>query len=549
MQINSSPNISNFDFTALFDISIPVPKATVTDISTYIGSGDTNIIGIVIKIVDPTNLAFTTTVYPPNVDIYPGLTSFSINLPYYNGQVTWGQYKVYATLIDQDGTQYDWSDSGTGIGYKTINLCKPNSLSNAVNNYGGLNLDVDPNCDLGMLIVQDNGTGFTYNGITPSATETALTVTYPIDTTGTVSQQTATFIPFTFPLTIAGVYSIQGTVIQTYPLTDTTTVKAAYYYQNTFDVQCGYTLCKALCDYEKLVADVTSCSPVNPNQATQQLRTLVLVIAELGKIAWFKRCGKNFGDILERLRKIGGFQCNCDCAPQGISIAPLYMSGGTIVKGNMCGDIDLTLTQFMGNIKIDASDITYLVAASSLQDFITVTPTDGVCSKTFTISIDVCAMLATTTLSCIGDVNVSSPAIQDGDTLVWNEDANEWQTSESALPTLSWIDLVSTSGNWTVPVGSRLQYSKDFLGNVRLRGFISGISLNASTYYVLATLPSGYRPSTSSGEVFIVPATNGSLVTAPTPAMITILDTGQILLTLGITGSSSLSVNCEFNVH
>src|SRR4029079_3753037 len=184
---------------------------------------------------------------------------------------------------------------------------------------GALVLDVDPNCDTGLLNVKDGGTGFSYNGFAPDTTTASLVITYPIDNTGGTAQKTATFIPFAFPLTVSGIYSIVGTVTQTYVFTDSTTsVKAAYYYQNTFDVNCGYTICKALCDYEKLVAQVQNCSIKNPNEALQQLKTLILVLSTLGKVAWFKNCGKKFGDVLLQLQRIAGFACDCDCAPQGI---------------------------------------------------------------------------------------------------------------------------------------------------------------------------------------------------------------------------------------
>lgn len=414
MLISGSPNLTNFDFEVQLDISQAVPKAIVTDISTYTGTGNLNIIGIVIRIVDPSNLILPQTIYPPNVDIYPGLTSTSKNLPYYNGQVKWGNYRIYATLIDQDGTQYAWTDS-TGVGFKSINLCKPNSLSNATLNFGGLNLSVNPDCDTGLMIVQDGGTGFSYNGVTPSETETALIITYPIDTTGTTAQQTATFIPFTFPLTVSGIYAIQGTVNQTYQLTETTSVKAGYYYQNSFDVQCGYSLCKALCDFEKLWDEVKSCSPANPNLLFQKLKTFLLILGLLVKVQAFKNCGKKFGDLLEQFRIIGGFACNCECAPQGIAPQPLMLGGGTLVKGDMCGDIDLTLTHFLGNVKIDASDVSYeVVAAADQVDFVTITPTEGTCSKTFTISIDFDAAIAAAAITvCIDDTAFVTPCGDD----------------------------------------------------------------------------------------------------------------------------------------
>lgn len=549
MQINTSPNISNFDFTAQLDIAQQVPKAIETDISTYIGNGANLIIGIVFKIIDPSNLQFTTTVYPPDVDI-AALGTFTKNLPYFNGQVKWGVYKFYATLIDQDGTKYEWSDEDTGVGYKSINLCKPNSLQNAVNNWGGLKLNVVENCDQGMLEVSDGGTGFSYNGESPSVTEASLVITYPIDSTGTTAQSTATFIPFVFPLTIAGIYSITGTVTQTYQFTPTTSVKAAYYYQKTFDINCGYTLCKALCDYEKLEADVESCSIKNPNEALQQLKTFIRVIGYLGKIAWFKQCGKNFGDVLEKLRLIAGFNCNCDCNPQGIAPSPLY-NAGTLVKGNVCGDVDFTLTKFMGNIKIDMSDVTYILdTTDGTGEFLTITPSEGTCQKTYTLSIDVCAMLGTASLGCLSDVNIGSPSPANGDVLVFNSLAGEWQAHTNSLPTLTWIDLTPTSGNWTITSGSRLQYSKDFLGNVRLRGTISGSSLSSASSYALATLPAGYRPSKD--EERIAPCNNNTgfnLAAAPLPSMITILTTGQIFLSLGLNGNAILSVSSDFNIN
>lgn len=541
MEINNSVNVSNFDFEVQLDISQPTPKAIITDISTYIGSGKDNIIGIVVRIIDPRNLALPQTTYPPNVDIQPGLTSTQKNLPYFNGKVSWGTYSIYATLIDQDGTQYEWVGDD-GLAFKAIDLCQPNSLSNAVLNYGGLNLNVDPNCDKGLLIVQDGGTGFAYNGVSPSETVAALTVTYPIDTTGTVAQSTATFIPFTFPLTLAGFYTIQGTVTQTYQLTSTTSVKAAYYYQKTFDVQCGYTLCKALCDYEKLEASVTACSTKNPNEAMQQFRTLLLVVTYLGKIAWFKQCGKNFGNILEKLGQIAGFACNCECAPQGIAPAPLFMGSGTITKGNECGDISMELTQFMGNIQLNLSDVSYsVIAAASQNAFVTVTPTEGVCSKTFQISIDVCAMLGTVSIGCLEDVNLGSPAPTEDDVLIYNEVAGEWQ---AGIENPSWVDITLSAG-WANAGGNRqtAQVRKWKNGKVEIRGDV--VSSNFPVLSTITTFAATYRPAKTQH----FPANVNNLGTYFTGELQT-TSTGELSLNCNTLGSviGTVSLNSYYYV-
>lgn len=391
MIITTSDNVSNFDFSVCLDISGTTAKATLTDISTYIGGGANNIIGINFKLVDPSNLTFHNTIYPPDVDIYPGLGTKEVNLPVFNGAVKWGIYKIYATLIDEDGTQYEWTE--LSINYKSINLCKPNSLDGAKGNFGGLDLVVDFNCDTANLFVS-NSTSFSYKGITPSETETALVVTFPADNTGTINTQTAPFVPFMLPFSLSGTYTISGQITQTYQITDTTCVIAGYKYSKTFEVSCGFTLCKAYCEYHKLLEEVQNCTKITP-ETDKKEKQLILIGALLLEATVFKYCGTKLGNTLEKIRQIGNFNCDCDCNPQGIAPVPVFVDG-TIVKGNMCGDIDMQLTQFEGNVKIDLSDKSYnLQPSAESEGFVTVTRIDGVCSSTFYIDVDVCAAVAT----------------------------------------------------------------------------------------------------------------------------------------------------------
>lgn len=393
MVITTSPNVSNFDFDALLDISTATAKAVLTDISTYISGGQANIIGINFKIIDPNNIAFHDTVYPPDIDLTPGLTDFEVNLPSFNGAVKWGNYKIYATLIDEDGTQYQWEENG--LNYKAIKLCKPNTLIGAKGNFGGMQLLSDFDCDTNTLLVED-GTGYVYNGVVATETDTDVTVTYPVDPTGTPSYQTSTFMPFTLPISLSGVYSISAQVIQTYQYTETTSVKVAYKYQKSTDVQCGFTLCKALCEYEKLANDIKNCVFKSVAETNEKQRQFLLISGLLVKIYSFgKNCGKTFNvaTILEEIREIGNFTCDCDCTPAAIVPQPVYATG-TIVKGNMCGDIDMVLTQVGTSVQIDLSDMHYAFSIpEEISDYVSMTPVVVGCTTTYTLNIDFCAAI------------------------------------------------------------------------------------------------------------------------------------------------------------
>lgn len=400
MTINTSPNVLNFDFDALLDISTATAKAVLTDISTYISGGQANIIGINFKIIDPNNIAFHDTVYPPDIDLTPGLTDFEVNLPSFNGAVKWGNYKIYATLIDEDGTQYQWEENG--LNYKAIKLCKPNTLIGAKGNFGGMQLLSDFDCDTNTLLVED-GTGYVYNGVAATETDTDVTVTYPVDPTGTPSYQTSTFMPFTLPISLSGVYSISAQVIQTYQYTETTSVKVAYKYQKSTDVQCGFTLCKALCEYERLASDIKNCVFKSVAETQEKQKQYLLISGLLVKILSFgKVCGKSFNTatILEEIREIGGFDCNCDCTPAAIIPQPVY-AHNTIVKGSMCGDIDMVLQQVGSSVLINLSDKHYeFDVDESIADWVTFTPVTDGCTITYDVNIDFCA--AITALGCGG---------------------------------------------------------------------------------------------------------------------------------------------------
>lgn len=449
MNITTSPNVSNFDFTACLDLTENTAVAHMVDISTYISGGQANIIGINFKIVDPNNLTFHESIYPPDIDLTPGLTDFDVNLPTFNGAVKWGIYKIFATLIDEDGTQYEWIESG--LNYKAIRICKPNTLVGATKNFGGLDILADFNCNTGVLLVED-GTAFTYNGYVPDTTETTVTVTYPVDPTGTPSYQTATFMPFTLPISLSGLYSITAQVIQTYQYTPTTCVNVAYKFQKAYDIQCGYTLCKARCDFDRLFKEVKDCTSVSPAETAAKQKQLILITALLSKAESFSNCsGADISGILDEIREIGDFDCDCDCTPAAITPSPIYFNG-TIVKGNMCGDIDMTITQFGTNVKIDLSDVTTSIKLSdATAEFATIGTVTNNCSKQYIL-----------------DINPTS--------LV-----------EAASVTLEWLSLDDyLEAGFT---GVDAEYAIDIFGNVYLRGKITHDSITSGTTAWATGLP------------------------------------------------------------
>lgn len=489
MNITTSPNVSNLDFSACLDLTENTAVAHMVDISTYISGGQNNIIGINFKIVDPNNLTFHEPAYPPDIDLTPGLTDFDVNLPTFNGAVKWGTYKIFATLIDEDGTQYEWIENG--LNYKSIRICKPNTLAGATKNFGGLDILADFNCNTGVLLVED-GTAFMYNGFAPDTTETTVTVTYPVDPTGTPSYQTATFMPFTLPISLSGLYSITAQVIQTYQYTATTCVIVAYKFQKAYDIQCGYTLCKARCDFDRLFKEVKDCTSVSPAETAAKQKQLILITALLAKAESFDNCsGADITNILDEIREIGGFDCDCDCTPAALTPSPLYFNG-TIVKGNMCGDIDMVITQFGTNVKIDLSDVTTsIILSDATKEFATMGVVTNNCSKQYVLNIDPTLLV------------------------------------EAAEVSLEWLSLDDyLEAGFT---GVDAEYAIDIFGNVYLRGKVTHASILAGTTTWAANLP---FTSTYTGDQKFRSGGFDTQAGTTNPYELSFLSTGDLLISV-----------------
>ncbi len=127
-----------------------------------------------------------------------------------------------------------------------------------------------------------------------------------------------------------------------------------------------------------------------------------------------------------------------------------------------------------------------------------------------------------------------------------DDDGNNCQTLDLSVnfpvEVLVWHDLVQAS---PFTIATRFQYSKDSLGNVYIRGAITGTDLTAGTY-TFGTLPTGFYDSVYTDIGFVqsyTSSTNGFYVLGVT-------NTGDIFgqFPSNTSGSTVIVVNMQFNI-
>ena len=149
-------------------------------------------------------------------------------------------------------------------------------------------------------------------------------------------------------------------------------------------------------------------------------------------------------------------------------------------------------------------------------------------------------MLGTVSIDCLSDVNISSsPAISDGQILVWNEDDGEWQ-NEDRLQSPDWEDitLAATFSNFSASYRSPRASVND-VGQVTIEAQILGTNLVANT--TIATLDAEYRPDHTVAFSGVI-NNLGTLY----PAQFTIITSGEIQFSVDTSGWSGTSGSFSF---
>lgn len=315
-------------------------------------------------------------------------------------QIEWSgaPYSFQIFAKDSNGSVYSADIQYAGI-------CRPaGNTPLSKNTYGLATCYVQVKCSEAGVFFQDT-TNHTYKGLDGTIGSSVLRVIYPIDETGTIPDPFVAdhFSVVQVPITYSSDnYQFMATSIYDYDLGNYVHVRIKYQSFNprngspavTFKVLCNIDLCPLVCEYEKFI---TNLEAGNCKDAEQAHQDLVLMNSKMALIMIGIKeplCGIDVPALIDEVKAIGGFTCDCCNAATGIiPTSASVIDGYTFQIVPVCGDITGEVVKNGNLIQFLLQDKSYIFkvcdASPALTTAFTVTPSLAGCVKSYCLNIDV----------------------------------------------------------------------------------------------------------------------------------------------------------------
>ena len=322
---------------------------------------------------------------------------FCKDLPLFNGAIEWSgtDFTVVATMKDTAALEFSQT--------QTAQICPPRGNSVAGSNYGQSCINVQVKCDTAEVLLSDC-TNYDYKGYVKTLVSKTITLIFPPDADGTTPAPVVLtgFYDVAIPITANGNYEVRLETIYTYTIDGSNTVTILYttYNQVTgthkpFVVECYIDLCPLLCEYTEFLAETEALCGKNEVKYVENNRILSLINGKILLVMMNKDCGKPVGSLINQIKAISGFKCNCDCGNNGVNRRTLIRtsSAGTFsfAVATSCGDVGGVWTNPSGNnYLLTLNDVQYvfaLTAGATTAGFSVANTTAG-CVKTYRLDID-----------------------------------------------------------------------------------------------------------------------------------------------------------------
>jgi hypothetical protein len=190
-------------------------------------------------------------------------------------------------------------------------ICRPaGNKQGQQNNFGAGELYIETKCEKARLLIEDK-TNYSYNGNAGTMISKQIKLIYPEDATGgTTPPKTAdnvnnAMLPISFS---AEGYQVILTAVYDYVFTNAT-VRIKYKFNKSFSIQCNVDLCPLICDIERLEKqyEQNGCTP-------GEREKMLLINSKMNRAIAGKLqplCGVDVAAIVDEIKKLGGFTCNC----------------------------------------------------------------------------------------------------------------------------------------------------------------------------------------------------------------------------------------------
>lgn len=422
-------------------------------------------------------------------------------------QIEWSgaDYRVEFQVKDSNGTIYPL--------FKAKPICKPvGNNKRSSTTFGTVNLSVDVLCDKASLYIKDN-TSKTYQGITGILNSSYLAVDYPRDPTGVLpapfeitSFNTDALVPFTDN----GEHEATYYSIYTYDLGDNVFVMIRYTAQIAFPVQCNIDLCPIACELKSLEDSVASgrCADVEEAERKIRLITPKLLRAFIAKAN--PTCGMDLAALVDEIKEIGGFNCDCVNGSTGIGNQSTLIDGLLFTVNNQGGDIVASFSVTGNNVILNVKDKSYTFGSCDPVETTAIklkTTTSGTNTNVcLAISVaDFAADLYSATASSTYLLNLFNSLVIGGGGITLNVDGKCIFSNGACKYTFTFPDIPASPAN---AILAQIQSTVD--ANKRLPNYAFNLSTLVALQTYLNTLGIGTFVVThpSGNTVVITTSTN-----------------------------------------
>lgn len=254
-----------------------------------------------------------------------------------------GSNPYTVTLWVQDFLLSNGAPASASTVYKAFIYPPNGNNQQSGNNFGIAGFSKRVHCSLATVFAVDK-TKYLYRGSNTNGTIISQTwsMIYPPDNNGAVLPKQvitgSSYANFYIYYNGTGYYIIFTTVVS-YAINSNCTVIFAYNRKETFDVTCNLDLCPLINDYMALISRVErgECGDYSSAEMKQKL---LLINSKMNIVlaSQNEAVDANIPELIEEIKKLGGFSCNCYILGSGILkdqplknccpvVVPVYQDG------------------------------------------------------------------------------------------------------------------------------------------------------------------------------------------------------------------------------
>lgn len=237
-----------------------------------------------------------------------------------------------------------------------------NIAKKSTDTYGQVNLHIEVMCERAQIYFLDK-TSKSYQGRIGVMISSYLALDYPRDPTDVLppaftitSFNGDALVPFSYN---GEGYRVSYHTIYEYDLGNNVFARIRYVAQKSFNVQCNIDLCPLYCEVDRLTSDIDTGNCADVQAAKEKL---ALIAPKLALIALIKNrpdCGVDINKLIEEVKTIGGFSCDCSSATTGIGAQSALVDGVAFNVVSEGGDIQGRFENVGNNIVLYLNDKTY----------------------------------------------------------------------------------------------------------------------------------------------------------------------------------------------